>query len=232
MKDGTVYKGKIQIDTDKSVLIGNPPFDPNSYLLQTEDIEKIIYEEYHSNPPAERKRGLIFEGRVNGNVRSSDQLPQSAAPSLYAGMGFRVHPALELDGGIEWTPQLHSRDSFTVSDGTTTRRYEDFWQYAAVFSARVYPFYEKKWKTEPYLSAGYSWSRQTPKDSGDHLKGSGWSLGVGAIRPITEHLFLEGKFAFQKLSYDTISFLGKEGSIQPAVEQRIYSFSVGASYRL
>lgn len=33
MKDGTVYKGKIQIDTDKAVLIGNPPFDPTSYML-------------------------------------------------------------------------------------------------------------------------------------------------------------------------------------------------------
>ena len=72
MKDGTVYKGKIMIDTDKAVLIGNPPFDPNSYLLQSEDIEKIIYEEYHSNPPSVRKRGLTFETRLNGNITSSE----------------------------------------------------------------------------------------------------------------------------------------------------------------
>src|SRR6266478_4886024 len=68
MKDGTVYKGKIMIDTDKAILIGNPPFDPNSYLLQAEDIDKIIYEEYHPNPPTERKRGLTFETAVNGNL--------------------------------------------------------------------------------------------------------------------------------------------------------------------
>src|SRR5262249_45196683 len=74
MKDGTIYKGKIMIDTDKAVLIGNPPFDPNSYLLQSVDIEKIIYEEYHPNTPAERKRGLTFETRVNGNFSSSDEM--------------------------------------------------------------------------------------------------------------------------------------------------------------
>src|ERR1035438_9370153 len=74
MKDGTVYKGKIQIDTDKAVLIGNPPFDPTAYLLKTEDIEKIIYEEYRLSPPAERKRGFTTEVRVNGHVSSSDQL--------------------------------------------------------------------------------------------------------------------------------------------------------------
>jgi len=232
MKDGTVYKGKIMIDTDKAILIGNPPFDPNSYLLQSEDIEKVIYEEYHPNPPAERKRGLTVESRLNGNVVSSDQLSEGTSPSLYMGLGFRVHPLVELDGGLDWTPSMHSSDAFSVSDGTTTRRYEDFWQYSAVFSARIYPFYEKKWKTEPYLTAGYSWNHQIPKGSGDSFTGSGWQAGFGAIRPITTHLFLESRFVFQKISYDTIDFLGRSGSIQPTIDQNVYSFSVGASYRL
>ncbi len=232
MKDGTVYKGKIMIDTDKAILIGNPPFDPNSYLLQSEDIGKIIYEEYHPNPPAERKRGLTFESHLGGNVFSSDQLSSGPAPSLYAGIGFRVHPLFELNGGLDWTPAMHASDTFSVSDGTTTRRYEDFWQYSAVFSARLYPFYNQKWKTEPYLAAGYSWSRQIPKDSEDSLKGSGWHIGFGAIRPLTTHLFLETRFIFQKLTYDTIQFLGREGNIEPHIDQRVYSFSIGASYRL
>jgi len=231
MKDGTVFKGKIEVDTDKAVLIGNPPFDPNSYLLKTEDIEKIIYEEYHQNPPAERKRGFIMEGRINGNIVSSDQISFGPAPSLYAGLGFRVHPLVELDGGVDWTPTLHDADAFSVSDGTTTRRYEDFWQYAAVFSLRLYPFYEKKWKTEPYLTAGYTWSHQIPKDSGDSLKGSGWTIGFGAIRPLSAHLFLEGRVVYQSLSYDSIQFLGQQGTLQPSIDQHVYSMSIGASYR-
>src|SRR5690242_8543000 len=85
MKDGTVYKGKILIDTDKAVLIGNPPFDPNSYLLESKDIDTIVYEEYHANPPAERKRGLIFEGRLMGNVLSSQELSLSPTAGLYLG---------------------------------------------------------------------------------------------------------------------------------------------------
>ena len=27
-----------------------------------------------------------------------------------------------------------------------------------VFAARLYPFYKKHWKVEPYLTAGYSWA--------------------------------------------------------------------------
>jgi hypothetical protein len=234
MKDGTVYKGKIQIDTDKAILIGNPPFDPTSYLLKSEDIEKIIYEEYHLAPPAERKRGLTLEGRIIGNVFASDQLPQGPAASLYAGAGFRVHPLLELNGGIEWMPYARATNTLSVSDfkGNATRQYNDFWQYSPVFSARVYPFFQKKWKTEPYLTAGYGWSRQIPKDSGDSIKGSGWHVGFGAIHSLTTHLFLESRFVYQKFSYDTIQFLGQEGSIQPVIDQRVYSFSLGVSYRL
>jgi hypothetical protein len=232
MKDGTVYKGKILIDTDKALLIGNPPFDPNSYLLQADEIEKIIYEEYHPNPPAERKRGFIVESRIDGTVFSSDVLSYSAAKSLYLGAGFRVHPLVELNGGLDWTPALHARDAFSVSDGTTTRRYEDFWQYSAVFSARLYPFFNKKWKTEPYAVAGYNWSHQIPKGSGDMLKGSGWHVGAGFIRPLTTHIFLEGRFVFQKMNFDTIQFLGHEGTIQPQIDQSLYIFSLGASYRL
>src|SRR5579862_8298573 len=133
MKDGTVYKGKIQIDTDKAVLIGNPPFDPTSYLLKSEDIAKIIYEQYHPNPPAERKRGLLFETRLDGQVVSSQALPISPAPGIYAGAGFRVHPAFEIDGGIEWNPALSATNGFAVSDSTTpaanTRQYQDFFMY-------------------------------------------------------------------------------------------------------
>ena len=232
MKDGTVYKGKIQIDTDKAVLIGNPPFDPTAYLLKTEDIEKIIYEEYHPNPPSERKRGFTAEGRVNGHLSSSDQLAYGPAASLYAGLGFRVHPALELNGGLDWSPAVRSGDPFSVSDGTTTRRYQDFWKYSAVFSARIYPFFQKAWKTEPYLTAGYSWSHEFPKASGDSLSGSGWLIGFGAIRPLTTHVFLESRFVYEKTSLDTIQFLGHEGSIQPNVDQRDFALSIGASYRL
>jgi len=233
MKDGTVYKGKILIDTDKAILIGNPPFDPNSYLLQSEDIDKIIYEEYHSNPPAERKRGFTFESRLLGNVFSSDQLPSRPSPGLYAGVGFRVHPLVELNGGVEWIPAMHESDSFAVQEGTTTTRsYEDFWQYSAVFSVRLYPFYREKWKTEPYLVSGYSWTKQIPTGSGDSLKGSGWHVGFGAIRPLTTHIFLEGRFEYQQLTYDTIQFLGQQGSLQPNIDQHRYTFSLGASYRL
>src|SRR6185437_11195019 len=104
MKDGTVYKGKIQIDTDKALLIGNPPYDPVSYYLEAKDIDKIIYEEYHPAPPAERKRGFGVEMRLNGDFFSSSELSFNPAAGLYAGGLFRVHPLFEIEGGMDWIP--------------------------------------------------------------------------------------------------------------------------------
>ena len=233
MKDGTVYKGKIQIDTDKAILIGNPPYDPTSYLLETKDIYKIVYEEYKTPPPAERRRGFLMEGRLTGNFFSSSELSLSPAAGLYAGAGFRVHPLCEFDGGVEWTPSLNASDGgLSVSDGTTNRRYEKFWAYNGTIGARLYPFFKKTWKTEPYVTAGYLWSRMTPNGSGDHLKGEGWRAGVGVLRPLTTHLFLEARLAFESLSYDEITFLGQDGQIDPEIREHRYEMGLGLSYRL
>ncbi len=129
-------------------------------------------------------------------------------------------------------PGLQAKNTFEVSNGTTTRRYEDFEQYNFGFSIRVYPFYQKKWKTEPYLFSGAQWSRLSPKGSGDSLRGNGWQAGVGMLRPITQHLFLEGRLSYDSVTYDTIQFLGRKSGISPKVDQGAYSLQGGISYRL
>jgi hypothetical protein len=235
MKDGTVYKGKIQVENGKAILIGNPPFDPTAYLLETKDIEKVIYEEYRLSPPAERRRGLQFESRINGNVFSSDELSLGTAPSLYVGAGFRIHPFVELDGGLDWTPGLHASTGLGVSDNATpphTRGYQDFHMLRGVFTTRLYPFFQKHWSWEPYLLGGYSWGRLTPSGSGDTLTGSGWLAGAGAMVPLTRHIFLEGRFAYESLSFDSINFLGQDGTLRPAIGESDYTFSLGISWRL
>ncbi len=232
MKDGTVYKGKIQIDTDKAILIGNPPLDPTSYLLKTQDIEKIIYEPYHPAPPSETKRGLIFEAQLGGRTFSSNELDLHPTAGLYLGMGFRVHPLVELSAGFDWMPALESKDDFAVSNGTTTRRYEHFAQYGAGFSLRLYPLYQKHWKTEPYVTAGYQWASLAPNASGDSFKGAGWNAGAGLIHPLTTHLYLEARLSYQNLTFDQIHFLGRQSGINPTIQERMMSVQVGASYRM
>ncbi|HVO32845.1 MAG TPA: outer membrane beta-barrel protein [Elusimicrobiota bacterium] len=233
MKDGSVYKGKILIDTDKAILIGNPPFDPTSYLLESQDIAKIIYEEYHPNAPAERKRGLLLEARLGGNAFSSSELSLSPASDLYLGAGFRVHPFFELEGGVDWLPALSaSSGGLSVSDGTTTRVYQHFWAYTGEIGGRFYPFYKKSWKTEPYATVGYGWGRLVPSASGDHLGGAGWHFGFGAIRPISRHFFLEARFLYEALNYDTIQFLGQQGQINPEIGERRFTLNLGLSWRL
>lgn len=237
-KDGKVYTGKILIDGDKAVLIGNPPFDPTSTLIKTEDIQTIVYEQYHPNDPAERRRGVSLDLNLLGNAYSSQELALHPAAGLRLGGGFRFHPLFEIGAGLSWVPALSASDGgFTVSDSTgpaaNSRNYEHFWQYAFDFTAKIYPFYAKtQWKTEPYIQAGYIWSHLIPNASGDSFKGGGWLLGFGAIRPLSKHLFLDGRFSYQDLSYDTVNFLGHDGTISPEIAQHTYSFSVGLSYRI
>lgn len=232
MKDGTVYKGKILIDTDKAILIGNPPFDPNSYLLESKDIQTIVYEEYRQPPPAERRRGFHVESHVSGNVFSGGEMSLSPSAGIYAGAGFRVHPAFELTGGWEWLPSVHSGSGLNVQDTTVSRTYQSFFIHQAVVAGRIYPWWRNmKWVTEPFLTAGYRWSRLIPKGSGDSLHGAGWQVGAGAIRPLTKHLFLETQAAYQKITYDTVHFHGTEGTIQPEIAKKDFSFSAGLSYR-
>ena len=98
---------------------------------------------------------------------------------------------------------------------------------------KLYPFYKKtKWKTEPFILAGYGWTHLIPNSSGDSFRGGGWLLGLGAIHPITTHLFLDGRFSYQDFSYSTVNFLGQEGSISPEIAQHVYSLSMGVSYRI
>jgi hypothetical protein len=237
MKDGTVYTGKIMIDSDKAVLIGNPPFDPNSYLLESKDIATISYEEYKPNAPAERKRGFNLEARLSGNAFTSDELSLSPGAGIYGGAGFRVHPFFELEGGLEWFPALSAKDALSVSDdpnlapGSTLRRYERFWAYQASAGGRFYPFFQKKWKAEPYFTLGYSWTRLLAKGSEDYLKGAGWHAGFGAIYPLSTHLFLEGRFIYQSVTFDTIEFIGREGSVRPEINEQRFALATGLSYR-
>lgn len=232
MKDGTVYKGKILMDSDKAVLIGNPPFDPNSYLLEAEDIATISYEEYHRPPPAESRRGFLMETRLGGNVFSGGEMSLGPAASLYTGAGFRIHPLFELDGGIEWLPHLNSGSSLVVTDANTFRQYEKFYMYSAIVSGRFYPLFKKmSLPAEPFVITGYRWSRLRPNGSGDRLNGSGWHLGFGAIRPIARNLFLEGQFQYQRITFDSVEFLGQEGNIRPEITKNVFHFSTGMSYR-
>lgn len=235
MKDGSVYKGKIQAETDKAILIGNPPFDPTAYYLETKDIEKIIYEEYRPNAPAERKRGLTADLRISGHSLSSDELDMTPAAGLGATLGFRVHPLIELSGGMEWIPSLHADSDFAVSDGQdppTVRGYQAFHEWRGLFYGRFYPFFQKRWKAEPYVQTGYAWGKIIPSGSGDSFSGSGWFLGTGFLWPLSRHFFLDARYEFQDMSYDRVTFLGRDGSLSPAIGQTHHVLSVGLSWRL
>jgi hypothetical protein len=237
-KDGKTYTGKILIDTDKAVLIGNPPFDPNSTLIQGEDIKTIIYEEYRPNSPSERRRGVTMDFHVTGNASTSDELSVHPTAGLSLEGGFRFHPLFEIGAGASWLPEVTANGGGVSvtgdpGNGPVTRGYTSFWQYTLAVTGKIYPFYKKmKWKTEPYILTGYGWSHLIPKASGDSFQGGGWLLGGGAIYPLSTHVFLDGRFTYFHLAYDTVNFLGQEGSISPEIAQHQYSLAVGISYRI
>jgi len=146
-KDGKVYTGKILIDSDKAVLIGNPPFDPNSTLIKSEDIQTIVYEQYRPNSPAERRRGINLDFQLSGNAYSSSELALHPAVGLLAGAGFRFHPLIEIGGAMQWVPGLSASGSgLSLTGGTgssvITRGYQHFWQYTLDFTSKIYPFFQ------------------------------------------------------------------------------------------
>ena len=233
MKDGTVFKGKILKENNKLILIGNPPFDPKEHLLRTEDVDKVIYEEYKLLPPDERRYGFMLETQLIGNVFSSDDLSLHPGAELMIGGGMRVHPFFEIDGGLGWQPVASASDGgLSVSNTTTTRNYTSFSWTDRFIMGRIYPVYWKTtWKTEPYLMGGYSFTHLSGKGTDDTLKGHGWLVGLGAMRQIKGHWYVDGRFLVRQLRFDTIDFLGQEGGLQPTIEETLYSLSLGASYR-
>jgi hypothetical protein len=232
-KDGKTYTGKILIDTDKAVLIGNPPYDPNSTMIQAEDIQTIVYEEYHQAPPAIRKRGWAFDFHLAGTFSSSDELSLGPAPSLRLGVGLRPHPLIEFGGGLEWTPGVAaSGDGLNISNGTTARGYSRFWSYNPDFIAKIYPVFFKKWKYEPYLITGFAWSTLVPKGTSDSITGSGWMLGAGMMQPLTRNLFIDERFIYRPIRYKSVTFLGQEAGITPEIKEDQFLLALGLSYRL
>ncbi len=233
MKDGTVFKGKILKENSRRILIGNPPFDPKEHLVRTEDVEKIIYEEFKPLPPAERRYGFMLETSLAANVFSSDDLSLHPGAEFILGGGIRVHPLFEIDGGLGCQPVASASSSgLSVSNTATTRAYEQFVWTDRFIMGRVYPFFWKTaWKTEPYLIGGYAFTHLTGKGTEDTLQGNGWLAGAGALRPIANHWFVDARVLARHIRFDTIDFLGQEGRLQPAVEETLWSLWLGASYR-
>ena len=233
MKDGAVFKGKILKENSKLILIGNPPFDPKEHLLRTEDVEKIIYEEYKPLPPAERRFGFMLETQLIANFFSSPDLPLHPGAEFMIGGGIRVHPLLEIDGGLGWQPEASaSNGGLSVSNTSTTRGYSSFGWTDRFIMGRVYPFYWKKsWKIEPYAMGGWAFTHLSGKGTDDTLMGDGWLVGVGAMRPVTNHWYVDGRVLVRHAHLDTIDFLNQEGGLQPAIDETITSVSLGLSYR-
>ena len=86
------------------------------------------------------------------------------------------------------------------------------------------------WRAEPYLTSGYHWSRLTPKDSGDELKGTSVFGGAGLMIPWWKPLYWDFRIAYDHTSYDSIHFLGGDGDLS-GVSHNSYVFSAGLSYR-
>ena len=233
MKDGKIYEGHIMGETRDSVLISNPPLDPKPRFLDIKDVLTLVRE---SRPP---ERPSIEEDRfasanigVTGQVYSSNIFSFSPAPGLYAGGAFRMHPVIEVGGEFHWVPNL-SKGGLTISDVNTSssRGYESFYAYDGGFSLKLFPFFRhREWRAEPYTTVGYHWSRLVPKDSGDALKGSSLFGGAGVMIPWWKPLYWDVRFLYEHISYDTVRFLGSDGSLS-GVTLNSFTLSTGLSYR-
>lgn len=229
MKDGKIYQGHIMGEGNETILISNPPYE-SPHFLNMSDILTIVRDRRAEIHSIESDRYAVAEILLGGNIFSSNRVTLHPAPSLRAEGGFRLHPLVELDAVIDWIPALPGQ--FAVTDGTNIRGYESFYAYAGGFAAKIFPLYNiHAFPCEPYVLAGYEWTRLVPKGSGDYLSGYQYEEGVGIQKALSKALYLDARFMFEQTSYDQIQFLLRQGSINSAIGVPTYSILVGLSYR-
>jgi len=233
MKDGKIYEGQIMGESQKAILISNPPVDPKPRFIELRDVMTIVRERHPAEKPSpEEGRFATVTAGLNGQAYSSSVFSFSPGTGFYAGGGLRVHPAVELGGEMSYTPSL-SGSGLTVKDvqSNVFRTYESFYSYDGGFSLKFFPFYTfKAWRMEPYLITGYHWNRLTPKDSGDELKGTSIFGGTGVMIPWWKPLYWDFRFVYDHVNYDSINFLGGTGDLS-GVSNNSFILSIGLSYR-
>lgn len=230
MKDGKIYEGIILGESDGVVVMRVLPFSSTPRFLDRREVLAVIRDDRPTSPPEDPRRYALVDALLSGVFSTASDLSLQPRPGLQLGGGFRIFPLMEIDGGVDWIPAI--RGDLAISDGQTTRGYEDFYSYSGGFALRIFPFFRKNWKTEPSLLVGYQWRWLVPNASGDKLKGSGPQAGLGIQRPLTNHWIVEASFLYQQSSFRNVDFLGREGSFTSAILDQALVLSTGVSYRL
>lgn len=229
MKDGKIYVGRVMGEGSRSILLSQPGQPPK--FIELSDVMTIVREKNPEIPNPDRDRQIHLELAFAGNFNTSNQMSVSHAPGLAAVGGFRLHPLIQFEGGMDWTPEVSGE--LAISDGTLLRRYEHFYTWGGGFGLRAYPL-ALVWKSswEPYLSGGYRWARLNAKASGDFLKGDSWNMALGISKALGRHLYWENRLVYQKASFEKVQFILREGSLNPSIEIDTWSLQTGLSLRL
>jgi len=231
MKDGKIYEGHVMGESSRSIMISNPPLDPKPRFVEMKDVMTIVRESRPAEKPTlEEGRFASVSLGLTGEVFSSSVFSFSPAAGLYGAGAFRIHPAVELGGELNYIPEL-SGGNLSVTDGQNLRGYDHFYAYHGGFSVKGFPFYRcQGWRMEPYLLVGYHWNRLVPKASGDVLKGKSLFGGAGVMIPWWKPLYWDLRFTYQHTRYDAIEFLSGDGDLS-GVTHNSYALSAGLSYR-
>jgi len=109
-------------ETNRSLLISNPPLDPKPRFIDIKEVLTIVRESH----PAEKH--TFEDGRfaslnlgASGQFFSSQTFSFSPAAGFYIGGGFRMHPAIDVGGEFHYIPLL-SDPGFSISDNNTQLR--------------------------------------------------------------------------------------------------------------
>jgi hypothetical protein len=225
MKDGKIYEGRIVAETDGDVLM-RTKLDNRRKLLPADEILSVVRDT--ATVVEDPQRYASIETSVFGFVSDSTNVELRPAAGLSFAGHLRAHPLVDVGGGLDWIPALSG--ALAVTDGTVTREYHRFYSWSGGFSGRLFPFYLYHWKIEPFVSAGYHWSKLVPKGSGDSLSGQGLEGGAGAQWPVCKHLFLVAQLIYRRVSLDSIDFHGAQGGLTSPALMGGFSFSTGVAY--
>jgi hypothetical protein len=222
MKSGKIYKGRIMGETNKSLLIS----DPTPRFLPMSEIMTIVRE---SPPPDVKevpKRYVSVEAGLGPLFFLSRNLGLNVAPQLHFGGGFRLHPLVQVDGDADWMPAASG--DLAIFNGQTLRSYESLSALSGGFGLRVFPFGLRYWSIEPYVQAGYQWTRLAAKGSGgDALKGSLWRCAVGIEGPLSRKLFWDMRLVYSRVRLGEVHFLADDADLNDKIKNDSLGLRLG-----
>lgn len=143
-------------------------------------------------------------------------------------LGYASNGRFAFEGGILLDGQHTLKESFFLSDGSTYKLFNKFIFGGLVFNAKYYIGRPEKYF--PYIKAGFG-LYALMGDQNNGITGTGYQVGCGIERYISEKIALQLGLTDRIIKYDKAMYNGKSGTLRNGLNGNTLSIEFGISYR-